>query len=307
MGHEITGNGLPHPVNKFGLFAGTLGADIDGLGPVAQGVEAALEADAFQRDVMEMRGLLHESAHEVVGDQMDVEFLLDHGRALAAQDIEAEGGLDLGEVEFDVPTLRVEFADGVGGIEHGIDERGGDEHGAGAEPLCGDHRADEAHGQLLRQTRELVLAPDFGTVLRLGPDDQAVPEVQTTPEPKIAFAQLVQAHHRVDSPVMQRCPRSVGAKGAVGQDDVSLFELGPELAKEGAVVGVCPPDDMFQERPAGQGKEPCHLHHREPATRLLPVGLRPDRLIFGRVRHGDPGAVDDLDLTPSNHLSFLRT
>ena len=97
--HEIAGDGLKHAGDEFGLFAGRVVGGVDGLGPVAQGVERAFEADAIQRNMVQMRGLLHESAHQVVGDQMDLEFLLDHAWALAAQHIEAEGGLDLGEVD----------------------------------------------------------------------------------------------------------------------------------------------------------------------------------------------------------------
>ncbi len=115
---------------------------------MAQGIEGAFEAEVFQHHIMEMGGLLHEGAHEVVGDQMDLEFLLDHSGTLAAQDVEAEGGFDLGEVEFDVPALGVEFAQGVGGIKRGIGQRGGDEHGAGAEPRRLDDDAHYSHGKL---------------------------------------------------------------------------------------------------------------------------------------------------------------
>ena len=99
MGNEVPGEAAQHVVDEFGLFAGRVVGGVDGLGPVAQGVERAFEADAIQRNMVQMRGLLHESAHQVVGDQMDLEFLLDHAWALAAQHIEAEGGLDLGEVD----------------------------------------------------------------------------------------------------------------------------------------------------------------------------------------------------------------
>ena len=73
MGHEIAGDAFEHASDEFGLFAGSVVCGVDGLGPMAQGVEGAFKADAFQRDVVKMGGLLHESAHEVVGDQMDVE------------------------------------------------------------------------------------------------------------------------------------------------------------------------------------------------------------------------------------------
>ena len=295
---EVSGDGGQHSVDEFGLFAGTLGAGVDGLGPVAQGVEAALEADAFQRDVVKVGRLLHEYAHEVVGDQMDLELLLDHRRALAAQDIDFQRGLDLGEVEFDVPALGVEFADGVGGVKHGIGERGGNEDGAGAKALGGDHRADQAHGQLLGQMRELILAPHFGALLGFGPNHEPISDPHTATETQVAFAQLVQSHHCIDAAVMQSGHRPVGAKGTIGEDDIALFQLGPKLAEELAIMGVMVAGGVFQQRAAGQGKESCHLQHREPTTRFLSVGLRPHRLVLRRVGHGDAGAVDDLHLAP---------
>ena len=88
LGDEVAGDGFQHAVDEFGLLARAFGASVDGLGPVAQGVHCALAADALQRDVVEMGGLLQEHAHEVVGDQVDLEFPLDHLRALAAQDVD---------------------------------------------------------------------------------------------------------------------------------------------------------------------------------------------------------------------------
>ena len=56
QGEWIGGNGLEHAVDEFGLFTLRLGGGMDGGGPVAQGVEGTLEADALQRHVVEMRG-----------------------------------------------------------------------------------------------------------------------------------------------------------------------------------------------------------------------------------------------------------
>ena len=150
QGERIGGDGLEHVVDEFGLLARGLGGGVDGRRPVTQRVEGAFETDALQRNVVEMSGLLHEGAHEVVGDRMDLEFLVDHAGALAAQNLELEDGLDLGKVEFDGPAPGVEFADGLGGIKRGIGERGGDEHGAGAKARRFHHDPDEPHGQCLR-------------------------------------------------------------------------------------------------------------------------------------------------------------
>src|SRR5258708_1923630 len=70
-------------------------------------------------------GWLDEEALEVVGDEMKVDFLADHFRCQAAQDIEAKDGLDFAEVKFDGPSLEVEFGNGLGGVLHRV-EQGGD-------------------------------------------------------------------------------------------------------------------------------------------------------------------------------------
>lgn len=143
-------DGLEHSVDEFGLFARSFRGGMDGGGPMAQGVEGTFEAEAFQRHLIEMRGLLHEGAHEIIGDQVDLEFLLDHAGALAAQDVQAEGGFDLGEVEFDVPALGVKLAQVIGRVEPGVRQRGGQQDRAGAEPRSLDDDADQPHGQLAR-------------------------------------------------------------------------------------------------------------------------------------------------------------
>ena len=145
QGERIGGDGFQHASDKFSLFARGGTGGMDGGGPVAQGIEGTLEADALQGNVVEMSGLLHEGAHEVVGDQMDLEFLVDHARALAAQDVELEDGLDLGKVEFDGPAPGVEFANGVGGIKRRVRQGGGKQDETGAEPRRLDDDADQPY------------------------------------------------------------------------------------------------------------------------------------------------------------------
>src|SRR5271170_7080721 len=128
QGDRIGDDGFEHSVDKFGLLARVPGGGVDGRGPMAQSIEGTFKADTLQGDIMEVGGLLHEDAHEVVSNQMDLEFLANHVGPLAAQDIQTEDGFDLGEVEFDGPAPGKEFADGAGGIKRGISERGGEEH-----------------------------------------------------------------------------------------------------------------------------------------------------------------------------------
>ena len=83
----IACDAFEHAADQLGLFARRGAGGMDDGGPVAQGVEGAFEADALKSDIVQVRGFLHQGTHEVVSNQMDLEFLLDHGGALAAQDV----------------------------------------------------------------------------------------------------------------------------------------------------------------------------------------------------------------------------
>ena len=65
---------------------------------------------------------LHQGADEVVGDNVEEEFFLDHRGCQAAQDVEGECDFDLPELEFHVPAFQVKGSDGPGGIEKAKDD-----------------------------------------------------------------------------------------------------------------------------------------------------------------------------------------
>ena len=109
-----------------------------------------------------------------------------------------------------------------------------------------------------------------------------------------------------DATLQEQGHGGVGAEGAVAQNDIAFFELRPEFAKEEAVVGGLPSGDMGQKRTGGQGKEAHHLENREAAARLLPFGLGPDGLVFGRIGHGDAGPVDDLHVASWQQLFVFQ-
>ena len=77
----------------------------------------------------------------------------------------------------------------------------------------------------------------LGGWLGLGPDHPLITLSQATPAPHIGGTKLVQPHQRIDAAFVQGNHGGVGAKGAVAEDDVALFELRPKLVKEPAVVG----------------------------------------------------------------------
>lgn len=111
-------------VEQASLLAGLGVSGVDRVRPLAQGIHGALEADPFERDMIEGGGLLHQAPDEVVGDGVHGDLLADHGGGLAVEHVHAEGDLDVAEEEFDGPAPQVEPGDFLGGVADGVGERG---------------------------------------------------------------------------------------------------------------------------------------------------------------------------------------
>lgn len=87
-------------------------------------LQRGLETQLPGKDVGETSRLGHRGAHQVVGEQVRRDLLLDHFRALAAENFHLHDRLDRTKVEFDLPALAVQideflFADCVA-----IEQRG---------------------------------------------------------------------------------------------------------------------------------------------------------------------------------------
>ena len=87
------------------------------------------------------------------------------------------------------------------------------------------------------------------------------------------------------------------AEAAVAQEDVAGDEPGMELRRVGHVVRVERSGEDLQEHPRAGVEHGQEVGDREPAPGLLPAGLPEVGLEFGRVGHGERGAVDDEDAT----------
>ena len=75
--------------------------------PLRPHLHRVLEAQASWIDVGIAGGLRHEQSDHVVGQQVDPQLFLVHLRRLAAQDVHARGGLEVAQVQFDVPATPV--------------------------------------------------------------------------------------------------------------------------------------------------------------------------------------------------------
>ena len=88
--------------------------------PLAQGLNAAFEAQPT-RHLPDLGGRLqHQQTDGVVGDEMHQDFLLHHFRRATAQHVHAQGGLDVAKVQFDIPALEVQVRQLRGRVARGI-------------------------------------------------------------------------------------------------------------------------------------------------------------------------------------------
>ncbi|MGA7213404.1 MAG: hypothetical protein WBX20_04280 [Terrimicrobiaceae bacterium] len=139
------------------------------VGKVTQSVEGSFEAQAAKLHAMEEGGALHEGADEVVGNNVEQEFFLDHRGCQAAQDVEGECDFDLPEMEFHAPAFQVKGSDGLSGIGHRIKQGGHQDNGAAAAALDIEVKADLAQGERVGQGGKLLRAPGGCALGRLFP------------------------------------------------------------------------------------------------------------------------------------------
>ena len=290
-----------HSVNELLLSAGRFRCGMDRLGELADGIEGAFEADSLKGDIMEVGALLHESTHHVVGDEVDEQFLLDEVRALTTQDVETKMGLYLVEVEFNVPALGIECANGVGRVGLCVSERGGEDDLLGSEARDLYLEADESNLEFIGQPVVLLFAPGVGT-LGLVPHHEPIAFAQGLARAEVDLPAGIEAHDRVDALALERSQGSVGTKAAVPEDNIATMKLGPHGAEEFNFVGMKITGGVLDQGATGQIKEAEQPHLGKTNSGLLAFGLGPDFLVLGGVGHRKSRAVDDLDFSTREPL-----
>ena len=113
VGNMIGDDDFEHRVEEGGLLAGFSLRGVNRVGKVTQSVEGSFEAQAAKLHAMEEGGALHERADEVVGNNMEQKFFLDHRWCQAAQDIEGECDFDFSEMKLHAPALQVKRGYGL--------------------------------------------------------------------------------------------------------------------------------------------------------------------------------------------------
>jgi len=122
---DVLGEYLEQLIEEAGLFSGAVVSGIEGAGPLPKGIDRALEAEAFDGNMVQGGGLLHEGANEVVGDRVHGDLLADHGRGLAAEHVHAKRDLDVPEEQLHGPSTEIQFGEFFGRIGNGV-QQGGD-------------------------------------------------------------------------------------------------------------------------------------------------------------------------------------
>jgi len=116
--------------------------------------------------------------------------------------------------------------------------------------------------------------------LGLLPDDQTIFGAEASPGAKVTLRILVQAHHAVDAALLLEADDGrIRAKASIGQQDISLLQLRPELAKKGALMGCLFPLTVSSNAPLASEKsptsfgladeQPVFLVHRIGADRIF--------------------------------------
>src|ERR1700736_1281937 len=80
-------------------------------GPFRPQLHRMFEAQLPRVNAAIQRRLRHQQTAQVVGEQTNPQFRLDHARREAAQDYHSERGFDVAQIQLDVPALRVKLVE----------------------------------------------------------------------------------------------------------------------------------------------------------------------------------------------------
>src|SRR3989339_1414903 len=146
--------------------------------PATKGLHTALETYNSNRKIRFFRSLIHQPPDTVVGDEVHQDFLADHLRRSAAQNIQAHGRLDVAEKQLNIPPFEVKLGKLLRRISLGI-KQGSDD----VKPLSSESRMfhrdfDLPQDKLLRE-----LLPHLFRIRQNGVIDGAFPRYQQVIRP----------------------------------------------------------------------------------------------------------------------------
>ena len=94
--------------------------------PLPECLDAGFKTDPADRFVLSRGRLPHETANPVIGNQVHEDFLVNHVRRFAAQNVHPHGRFDIPKKQFDIPPLEIQIRQLGGGIGRSI-QQGRDE------------------------------------------------------------------------------------------------------------------------------------------------------------------------------------
>jgi len=299
---RIFGDDLEQLIEEATLFSWLGMRGIECVSPLAEGIDGSLEAKTGDVDIIECGRLLHESADQVIGDDMQCDFLANHLGSAAAKHVHAEGDLDVAKEQLDTPAAEIKLGQLFGRICDGIGQCGDDDNGL--RPKAGDIDLNVKHSQSKRLGNCLPFA--FGNMLwasdRLGPGDEAILGAEALAFSEVGGPGFMDAHNRINTLELQLGDGQVGTEATIGERDVAFVKEPVLLAEEATFVDMLITLCQIQECPAGKAEATDQFRGGEPAAVGLIAALRPYRLVFGGVGHGYAGAVDDFDMSAQPQL-----
>ena len=151
VGDEVAGNVIEQQTDHFAKPSGFVCKGAQVWRPGTNGIKRSPETKSHGVCTVVARCSGHERSHEVVVDEVHPEFAAYHGWGFAAQDISAEGGLDVAQEELRTPTFHIERAKGGFGEAFRIEDRGNEPEFLGAETSEGQGDFHFAHNEVIWQ------------------------------------------------------------------------------------------------------------------------------------------------------------
>src|SRR2546428_3780844 len=100
---------------------------------------------------MAVGGLLHESANQIIDDQVDLQFFGNEFWTLATQHVQVQDGFELMKVQFHCPTLPIKRAHFLRRIKFLIKQSSYQDHSAGAKARGGYFQTEHPKNKLIGQ------------------------------------------------------------------------------------------------------------------------------------------------------------
>src|SRR5664279_6194661 len=128
-------------------------------------------SDVYKRQIINGGSFGHDSADQVVGDEMHEHFAVEQGRAQTTELLHLHGGFDVPEEQLDRPAPQVELGQFGGGVGDRIEQRGDQNDVLGAKAGDTDRIANQAQGDLGGQGVPESAGGGFALALGLVPGD----------------------------------------------------------------------------------------------------------------------------------------